>query len=161
MPGIARTAALTISLIAMASSVLSAEWTAEIIQDEGGPRMMASITGAGGGDVPPELLLFCEGGQVSLRYGFGSGLGEGVDFPADKPLPFTFEFGDGSVTLDMQYEGMDGAYAAYFPKDDKIIDLFRSAATVLVDDPTGLYQVQSFPLTGSSDALDTLLGQCN
>ena len=46
----------------------------------------------------------------------------------------------------MQYEEMDGAFAAYFPKDDKIIDLFKSAATVIVDDPTGLYQVQAFPL---------------
>jgi hypothetical protein len=64
------------------------------------------------------------------------------------------------VTLDMQYEEMDGAYAAYFPKDDNIIDLFKSAATVIVDDPTGLYQVQAFPLTGSSDAFDTLLKQC-
>ena len=61
----------------------------------------------------------------------------------------------------MQYEEMDGAFAAYFPMDDKIIDLFKSAATVIVNDPTGLYRVQAFPLTGSSEALDTLLKQCD
>jgi hypothetical protein len=138
---------------------LAAEWTAEMVEDEGGPRMMASVIGPGASDYPPELFLFCDGGGVNLRYAFT--LGEGVVVPADKPLPFTFEFGNGSRTLDMQFEEMDGAFAAYFPMDDKIIDLFRSAATVIVNDPTGLYRVQAFPLTGSSEALDTLLKQCD
>lgn len=142
-----------------ATPSFGAEWVAEIVEDEGGPVMMASIAGAGGGDFPPELFMFCGGGQVSLRYIFT--VAEGVRLPFEKPVPFTFEFGNGSVTLEMQYEDMDGAYAAYFPKNDKILELFKSGATVIIDNPTGLYQVQAFPLTGSSEAIDTLLKQCD
>lgn len=156
-----RAAALTAAFVAIALPALGAEWTAEIVEDEGGPRMMASIAGAGGGDVPPELFMFCGGDEINLRYSFGSGVGEGVQMPNEKPLPFVFEFGNGSATLDMQYEEYDGAFAAYFPKDDKIVDLFKGAATVIIDDPTKLYQVQSFPLTGSSDAIDKLIGACD
>ena len=150
-----------VATIMLAAPTMAAEWTAEIVEDEGGPRMMASVAGPGGDGFPPELFLFCDGGSVNLRYGLGADVAEGVQMPNDKPLPFTFEFGNGSATLDMQYEEMDGAFAAYFSKDDKIIDLFRSGATVIVDDPTGLYHPQAFPLTGSSDALDTLIKQCD
>jgi hypothetical protein len=160
MTKMVRAAALMAALV-VAVPVFGAEWTAEIVEDEGGPRMMASIAGTGGGDVPPEIFMFCGGGEISLRYSFGSGVGEGVQMPNQKPLPFVWEFGNGSVTLDMQYEEYDGAFAAYFPKDHKIMDLFKSAATVIIDDPTKLYQVQSFPLTGSSDAIDKLLGACD
>src|SRR5688572_26674140 len=97
MSRIVRGAALTVGLIALASSALGAEWTAEVVEDEGGPRMMASIAGTGGGDVPPELFMFCGGDGISLRYTFGSGVGEGVQMPNEKPLPFVFEFGNGST----------------------------------------------------------------
>jgi hypothetical protein len=142
-----------------AQPALAQQWTAEMVEDEGGPVMMASVVGPGGGDLPPELFMFCAGGTISLRYAFP--LGDGVGLLIDKPVAFTFEFGNGSVTLDMQYEDMDGAFAAYVPTDDKIIDLFKSAATVIVDNPTGRYQVQAFPLTSSSEAIDTLIGQCD
>ncbi len=145
--------------IMLAAPAMAAEWTAEMVEDEGGPRMMASVIGPGGEEYPPELFVFCEGGSISLRYAFP--VADGVAMPNDKPLPFTFEFGNGSVTLDMQYEEMDGAFASYFPSDDKIVDLFKSAATVIIDDPTGLYHPQAFPLTGSTEALDTLLKQCD
>jgi hypothetical protein len=148
-----------IGLTLAATSAAGQEWTAEIVEDEGGPAMMASIAGPGGGGFPPELFMFCGNGTISLRYGFP--VADGVAMPMDKPVAFTFEFGNGSVTLDMQYEDMDAAFAAYVPTDDKIIDLFKSGETVIVDNPTGLYQVQAFPLTGSAKAIDTLVEQCD
>lgn len=153
--------AVALGLALVATESPAADWTAEIVEDEGGPRMMASVVGPGtGSDYPPELFMFCgAAGEVNLRYAFSAG--EGVELPIDEPLPFTFEFGTGAVTLDMQYEGMDGAYAAYFPADHRIIELLKSAATVIVDDPTGKFRVQAFPLTGSSDAIDTLLARCD
>lgn len=143
----------------LALPALAAEWTAEIVEDEGGPRMMASVTGPGSGEAfPPEIFIFCgASGEVNLRYAFSVGEGE---LPFDGPVAFTFEFGSGSARLDMVFEEMDGAFAAYIPVDHEIVGLLRSAATVIVDNPTGLYHVQAFPLTGSSAALDTLLAAC-
>jgi hypothetical protein len=154
----AAVAAFTIMLAA--SPAFGQQWTAEMVDNEGGPTMMASIAGPGSeDDLPPEIFMFCGGGTISLRYSFP--VAADVAYPLDRPVPFTFEFGTGSATLDMQFEEMDAAFAAYIPTDDKIIGLFKSAATVIVDDPTGLYHPQAFPLTGSSDAIDTLIGQCD
>lgn len=155
-----KSAMVALPFILVAASALSQEWTAGMVEEEGGPAMMASIAGPGSGaEFPPELFMFCGGGNINLRYFFP--VGEGVEPPNEKPVAFTFEFGKGSATLDMQYEEMDGAYAAYFPTNDKVVDLFKSGATVIVDDPTGLYQVQAFPLTGSTKAIDTLIAQCD
>jgi hypothetical protein len=113
---------LALPLLLLATSAL-AGWESGMVEDEGGPTMMAWVEGEGG-DVPPELRMMC-GDQVNLRYGMGSGPGEGVA-PGGEPLPFTFDFGDATITLDMQYEEMDGAHAAYFAVDAPILGLLRS-----------------------------------
>ena len=63
------------ALIATAS--LGAGWESGMVEDEGGPVMMAWVQ-AEGGDVPPELRMMC-GDQLNLRYGQGTSLGEGVE----------------------------------------------------------------------------------
>jgi hypothetical protein len=136
----------------------AAGWESGMVEDEGGPVMMAWVYGEGG-DVPPELRMMC-GDGVNLRYGQGSGPGEGVE-PIMEPQIFTFDFGADKLTLEMQYEGMDGMYAAYFPTDSLILGLLRTGASVSVDDPTGTWKVQPFTLEGSSDAIGAVLKSCN
>jgi hypothetical protein len=126
-------------------------------EDEGGPVMMAWVYAAEG-ETAPELRMFC-GDQVSLRYGQGPAA-EGTE-PITEPVSFTFDFGDDMISLDMQYEEMDGMYAAYFPADALIIGYLRSEDSVAVDVPTGPWPVQEFSLAGSSKAIAAVLKSCN
>ena len=148
---------LALALLGLPSMAFAAGWESGMVEDEGGPAMMAWVYGEGG-DVPPELRMMC-GDGVNLRYGFGSGPGEGVE-PAMEQLTFTFDFGSEAIPLSMQYEGMDGMFAAYFAPDAPILGLLRSAATVTVDDPTGTWHEQSFTLAGSGKAIGALLATC-
>jgi hypothetical protein len=152
--------AVAAAALLLTSPVMAAGWTAGMIEDEGGPVMSASVSGEGG-DVPPLLLMECTGeAGVMLRYSFGSGPGESVELPTDA-FPFTFAFGNGqTATLSMQYEDMDGAYAAYFSSDEPVVAMLRSGKNLTVSDPTGVWHDQAFPMTGSSKAIAELLAGC-
>ena len=71
------------------TAAFAAGWESGMVEDEGGPAMMAWVYGEGG-DVPPELRMLC-GDGVSLRYGMGSGPGEETEPPMD-PLTFDIRF---------------------------------------------------------------------
>ena len=149
---------LALSLTLMASAASAAGWESGMQEDEGGPTMMAWVYGAEGGDVPPELRMFC-GDQISLRYGQGA-LPGGEPEPMLEPMEFTFVFGDDIIAVEMQYEEMDGMYAAYVPTDAIIIGYLRSKDGVAVDAPSGPWPVQEFTLEGSSRAIAALLRTC-
>jgi hypothetical protein len=148
---------LAAAFASLSSAALAAGWESGMVEDEGGPAMMAWVYGEGG-DVPPELRMMC-GDGVNLRYGQGSGPGEGIK-PVMEPLTFTFDFGAAKVPLSMQYEDMDGMFAAYFGPDAPILALLRSSSTVTVDDPTGAWHEQDFTLQGSVKAIAALLATC-
>ena len=79
---------------------------------------------------------------LNLRYGFGSGPGEGIE-PIMDPLTFTLDFGTEKVPLKMQMEEMDGMFAAYFASDAPIVALLKSATTVSINtgnDPKDCFQ---------------------
>ena len=80
--------------LTIASASLGAGWESGMVEDEGGSVMMAWVYGTGG-DVPPELRMMC-GDQVNLRYGQGTGPGEGVE-PIRDPVNVTFDFGDDMI----------------------------------------------------------------
>jgi hypothetical protein len=143
---------------ALVATTALAAWESGMVEDEGGEVMMAWVYGANTGANPPELRMFC-GGQVSLRFGQG-GTGEGVE-PIRDPVAFSFDFGDESETIDMQYEEMDGMYAAYLEPDAPVIGLLRSADSVAVDAPSGPWPVEEFTLTGSSKAISAVLRTCD
>lgn len=143
--------------LTIASTSLGAGWESGMVEDEGGPVMMAWVYGENTGANPPELRMFC-GGQVSLRYGQG-GTGEGEE-PATEPLAFSFDFGEDVLTLDMQYEEMDGMYAAYIEPDALILGFLRSQDSVAVDAPSGPWPVNEFSLQGSSKAIAAVLKSC-
>jgi hypothetical protein len=150
-------AILPAAMIATAS--MGAGWESGMVEDEGGEVMMAWVYGAEGGEVPPELRMMC-GDQLMLRYGQGA-TPEGEPEPIMEPVSFTFDFGDDVISLDMQYEGMDGMYAAYFPTDALIVGYLRSKDSVAVDAPSGPWPVQEFTLEGSSKAIAAVLRSCN
>jgi hypothetical protein len=60
----------------------------------------------------------------------------------------------------MQYEDMDGTYAAYFPTDSLIVGFLRTEDSVAVDAPSGPWPVQEFTLEGSSKAIAAVLKSC-
>ena len=144
--------------VLIASASLGAGWESGMVEDEGGPVMMAWVHGEGG-DVPPELRMMC-GDQLMLRYGQGTSLGEGVE-PIRDPVDFTFDFGDDMISVPMQHEEMDGMYAAYFEPDALIVGFLRSAVSVAVDVPNGPWPVQDFTLQGSSKAIAAVLKSCD
>jgi hypothetical protein len=147
---------LAVPFALIASTAFAAGWESGMQEDEGGPVMMAWVF-AGEGNAPPELRMFC-GDQVSLRYGQVASEGAA---PILDPVSVTFDFGDDVIALDMQYEDLDGMYAAYFPADSLIIGFLRSQQTVAVDLPSGPWPVQEFTLAGSSKAIAAVLKSCN
>jgi len=144
--------------LTVGSTALGAGWESGMIEEEGGPVMQAWVYGANG-DVPPELRVMC-GDQLMLRYGQGTSLGEEVE-PIRDPVDFTFDFGDDILSLPLQYEEMDGMYAAYMEPDALIVGLLRSAQSLAVDVPDGPWPVQEFTLQGSSRAIAAVLKTCD
>jgi hypothetical protein len=131
-------------------------WTAQMEEDEGGSVMVASISAAAAGSVTPMLRVMCAGDEgVMLRY----------ETAADTVQPgseadFTFENESTQVKKHMQYEDMDGAFAAYFPPADPIVMLLKTGDEVFVSESSGNYPAQTFQLKGSSKAIDAVLKSC-
>lgn len=150
---------LAVPFALIASTALGTGWESGMQEDEGGSVMMAWVFGARGGDVPPELRMMC-GDELVLRYGQGAAPEGAPDPIIDTPVSFTFDFGDDILSLDMQYEDMDGMYAAYFPTDSLIVGFLRTEDSVAVDAPSGPWPVQEFTLEGSSKAIAAVLKSC-
>ena len=150
---------LAVPFALIASTTLGAGWESGMQEDEGGSVMMAWVFGAQGGDVPPELRMMC-GDELVLRYGQGAAPEGAPDPIIDTPVSFTFDFGEDILSLDMQYEDMDGMYAAYFPTDSLIVGFLRTEDSVAVDAPSGPWPVQEFTLEGSSKAIAAVLKSC-
>ncbi len=142
------------ALLLLTSNTLGAGWTAGMEEDEGGPVMMASVEGEGPGDFPPMLILTCSD-EVGLRYLTAGDLG-GENEEAD----FLFASESAEQTLHTRWEGMDGAFAAYFPKTDPVLELLMSGSDLLITSPAETYPPQSFTLEGSRAAIETLLATC-
>jgi hypothetical protein len=131
-------------------------WIAEMEEDEGGSIMVASIDGAPVGDITPRLRLMCAGDEgVNLRYETAKGMTE----PGTE-ADFRFENESTQVDKHMQFEDMDGAFAAYFPPSDPMIELLKGGKDVIVSATNGDYPAQTFALKGSTKAINTLLKSC-
>lgn len=148
---------LAVPFVLAASTAFGAGWESGLQEDEGGSVMMAWVQGTSSSGVPPELRLFC-GNDLSLRYGIADGASSSPDSP---PVTFLFDFGEDTVSLDMQYEDLDGMYAAYMEPDAPVVGLLRSELAVAVDAPSGPWPVQEFTLSGSSRAVGAVLQTCN
>lgn len=152
-----RRAVLCLALMLLPSAAYADGWTAQMEEDEGGPAMVASITAPADGSVTPELRLQCAGSEgVMLRY-----LTAADTVSPGSEADFLFENENSQITEHMQYEDMDGAFAAYFPPSDKMIEFLKTGDEVFISESSGNYPAQTFPLKGSSKAIDTLLKTCS
>ena len=151
-----RRVVLCISLMLLPGTALADGWTAQMEEDEGGKAMVASVSAAAEGDVTPQLRLMCAGSQgVMLRY-----LTAADTVSPGSEANFLFENETSQLTEHMRYEDMDGAFAAYFPPSDKMIEFLKTGDEVVISESSGNFPAQSFPLQGSSKAIDTLLRTC-
>lgn len=153
-----RRAVLCFALLLLPATALAAEgkWTAEMQEDEGGPMMVASVLAKPVGDFTPVLSLMCAGTEgVNLRYVTTLGTAE-----PDSEADFTLKSDASQLTRHMVYEDMDGAFATYFQPSDPTIDLLKKGKELTISDAAGKYAAQTFALTGSTKAIDTLLKAC-
>ena len=131
-------------------------WTAQMQEDEGGSVMVAQVLATPQGDVTPALVMMCgDTGQVNLRYSMPIGEGE----PASE-ADFLFENEHDQIKLHMIYEDMDGAFAAYFPVDDKMVALLETGSDLIVTPDGPDAAAQTFPLQGSTKAIAALIRYC-
>ena len=152
-----RRAVLCLAVLLLPSAALAEGWTAQMEEDEGGPAMVASITAPADGGVTPELRLMCAGSEgVMLRY-----LTAADTVSPGSEADFRFENENSQITAHMQYEDMDGAFAAYFPPTDKMVEFLKTGEEVFISEASGNYPAQTFPLKGSSKAIDALLRTCS
>jgi len=145
-------------MMSFAGGAMAADsgWTAQMEEDEGGSVMVASVTAAADGDVTPELRVMCAGTQgVNLRY-----LTSADTVSPGSEADFQFENENTKLTKHMQYEDMDGAFAAYFQPSDPMIAFLQTGDEVFISESSGNYPAQTFTLTGSSKAIGKLLKTC-
>ena len=145
---------LTALLLMLPTIANAAEWVAEMVEDEGGPVLTAYVEGDGPGQYPPQLSLTCFD-EVGLRY-----LPAGDHGAPEMALDFAFSTEDEEQTLSMQYEEMDGAFAAYFPKTEKLIGMLEGGSDLLIRSADGSVPPQTFALAGSKAAIETVLAAC-
>jgi hypothetical protein len=152
-----RRAALCLAVILAAGPAVAAEgWTAQMQQDEGGPVLVAAVSGDGDAKTLPSLQMMCDGKKgVMLRYDMASDDGQ----PGDE-ADFLFENESTKGDLHMAYEAGDGAFAGYFRKTDPIVTLLHTGPEVTVSDVEGNYPAQTFTLAGSGKAIDAVLKGC-
>ena len=147
---------LCLALLGLTSPALGAGWVAQMEEDEGGAVMTASVEAPADGDVTPALRLTCAGDAgLGLRYQMAA-----ADGAPGSEGEFLFENESTQARLHMAYEDMDGAFAAYFPPADPVVELLETGAVVYVSESSGNYPAQSFSLKGSSRAIAKLLSTC-
>jgi hypothetical protein len=147
---------LALFLLPGAAYAADGGWSASMQDTEGGPAMVASVTGQADGNVQPTLELMCAGDKgVALRYSMASDDGQ----PGGE-ADFLFENEHDQITRHMVYEDEDGAFAAYFPANDPMISLLETGQDAFLSEATGNYPNQDFPLTGSTKAIAAVLKTC-
>ena len=127
-------------------------WSAQMEEDEGGPVMVASSCESDT-ESGPALRLYCG----SIRYN-GNGLGMGDDPPVSSTLVLTS--GGKSLTADVLFEEMDGAFAAYVELGSPIISLLKTGNEVGVTLKGTDLPSRMVSLKGSTAAIDRLINAC-
>ena len=155
-------ATLLLCLLAGPAIAESCEhWTASMEEDEGGPRMMASI--CTGPDASRNILLVqcAADGELNLRFLPGPA----IDYPpnagaGDLRAELKFTINQRSFRQTARYEDMDGAMAMYVPIKDDLIQAMMKQESVTLTDMGGQFSAISFPLKNAGDALGRVIDAC-
>jgi hypothetical protein len=132
-------------------------WSAELWATEGGEENVAALSNAApaGDELVPTLALMC---GFYLRYDPGP-----IDGSADwtgQTASFEFDFGERSIERVLQYEAMDGMFAAPLEPGDPLVRAIETGTEVTVLMPNGGIEAQSFSLRGSAAAIAEMRRSC-
>jgi len=132
-------------------------WSAQMQEDEGGEVFTAQVCAK---DLPDAyLVMTCSGSTLYLRYDLAAGAERSPNPGETAGVDFTI--GMSIQRVSMQYEEMDGMFAAEVPAAGPLVALMASGEELKVADGAGLYPAHVFRLAGSSSALKELLGHCS
>ena len=132
-------------------------WTAQMEEDEGGSVFTATVCAQDRPDA--YMLLTCSGGRVFIRYDLAAGAERSPGLAEKAGVDFTV--GLSTQRVGMQYQEMDGMFAASVPANGPLIALMASGANLRISDGGGIYPEHSFGLGGSAAALTELLARCS
>lgn len=132
-------------------------WSAQMQEDEGGEVFTAEVCAKDRPDA--YLVMTCFGGTIYLRYDLAAGAERLPNSGETAGVDFTI--GVSTQRLPMQYEEMDGMFAAEVPAAGPLVALMASGEELRIADGAGLYPEHTFRLTGSSSALKELLARCS
>jgi hypothetical protein len=156
---------LLLPLIALpfsaAAEECSSTWKASMFEAEGGSEMTGEVC-SGSGENRQILDLTCGGGQFALRWYPPQST---KDYPPDGNPDFstvlTLVIGDVEVRHEAIFEAMDGAMAVYWKSGDPLTDVLKSGRSLSIAEAEGRIPPATFPLVGSSAAIETVAGHCN
>lgn len=161
--------AFALAFCLLGSSALAQEcdkWKAGMEEDEGGPRMMASICTQATSSTsdPQQHYLFVQCGStdsLSLRY---MPFADGAYPPGgneEYKTKMTYAIGDKSFAFDGHFEGMDGAMVTDTGSNPAFIDAIKTGKELRISDAAGTeVPAATFTLQGAGKALETLVGAC-
>lgn len=158
--GFAAVAALALSSPAAAAEACGT-WTAGMVEDEGGPVMMAT-TCTLHEEMQSDLLVMC-GGEKSLYLRYLSGLvAESPPSNTETGYQGEFEIASGKAveTVKMVYEEMDGAVTLSTPFDGPIAKMLNTGETLSIKSKDGFFKPDSFALKGAPEAIKKLQSTC-
>lgn len=134
-------------------------WTAAMQEDEGGPRMTASVC-VGSGDQPATLSVTCSATEFSMEY---SPL-DAAALPPDGNMDFkaTFTFSDGKQRADLtgQFAAMNGVMAFDWKRNGPLTGVLKSDGTLTIEDASKHITAAHFPLIGAKAAFAKLEKTC-
>jgi hypothetical protein len=150
------------------SSALAAQcdrWTAKMEEDEGGPRMMASICTQASSSTPEaqhDLFVQC-GAPDSLMIRYlpfaDASFPPGGNEEYQSKLEFSLD--QEMFTLDARYESMDGAMVVDAQINSPFITTMMSQKAVMLSDVNSdKLPVATFTLKGAKAALEKLIKTC-
>lgn len=155
---------VTFALCLLAGPVLAEScdhWSASMEEDEGGPRMMASIC-SGTGDNQSTLLVQCGAeGELNLRFLPAPAL----DYPPNAgtgnfEAELKFALDKKTFPHKGQFEEMDGAMAIYIPIRSPLVQGMMTGKNVAITDTDGKMSATTFSLKNAGKALKKVIDAC-
>ena len=139
---------------ARAATPAACSWQAEMLEDEGGSVLTASVCQSKH-DGAPQLMLQCLGG-AHLSYDLGQ---KGEDVAPDAKAVFTFRVGDTAIDRKLTLEEMYNYFTLDLPRADPLLALLTSGREVSVESAT--YGKNTFSLEGAKAAIGKVLAKCH
>jgi hypothetical protein len=144
-----------------AAEECSGTWSARMLEAEGGSEMTGEVC-SGEGEDRQTLYLTCGGGEFALRwYPPQNAKNYPPDGNPDFSTVLTLAIGDVEVRHDAVFEAMDGAMAVYWKSGDPLTNMLKSGRSLSIAEAQGRIPPVTFPLAGSSAAIETVAAHCH